>query len=232
MELNTAGIAGTVVDEPKPYQNIYGRKNVYAFSLDIARDSGVSDRVLVVFQEEKVYKRSFAAEPEDKKCEPGTMAALIKPGGRVEVTGAIQTHKVAKTGRIQLFVWAQYIAEMTEKNRELNISYIKGEIAKAPIYRITPKKKKIAEFMVKIPSVFTPGYYSYIPCITWGFVAEDAKELQEGTAVYLEGRIQSREYRKRIVTEQEEKEVILTAWEVSISKMETEPPAGEFLCQE
>lgn len=55
MEINTAGIAGTAAATPEPYRNIYGRENVYALWLDISRDSGAVDRVLVLFQEGSQY---------------------------------------------------------------------------------------------------------------------------------------------------------------------------------
>lgn len=101
MEINTAGIAGTAAATPKPYRNIYGRENVYALWLDISRDSGAVDRVLVLFQEEKIDGGSFGALPGD--CmEPGALAVLVKPGSRIEATGTIQTYKDKETGRTQL----------------------------------------------------------------------------------------------------------------------------------
>ncbi|MBO5927146.1 MAG: single-stranded DNA-binding protein, partial [Clostridia bacterium] len=54
------------------------------------------------------------------------------------------------------------------------------------------------------------------PCIAWGRNARFVKNLEVGERVSLSGRIQSREYQKKI-SETETK--LLTAYEVSISKL-------------
>jgi single-stranded DNA-binding protein len=56
----------------------------------------------------------------------------------------------------------------------------------------------------------------YIPCIAWGRNARFVKNLQVGERVILSGRIQSREYQKKL-SETETK--LMTAYEVSISKL-------------
>lgn len=210
MNLNTVGMAGTVAEAPERHRNIYGQENVYALWLDITRDSGNIDRVLVLFQEDKVDGGTYMAE------EPESLAALITKGSRIEITGAIQTYKNTYTGRIQLFVWARYLAAIPESSQQLNVAYIKGEIAKQPVYRETPKGRRITDISVRIPSVFREGFYSYIPCIVWEGLAAKAAELPEGTAVYLEGRIQSRDYMKHT----EDDDQVLTTWEVSVCKLE------------
>ena len=222
MEINTVGIAGTAAATPKPYRNIYGRENVYALWLDISRDSGAVDRVLVLFQEEKIDGGSFGALLGD--CmEPGALAVLVKPGSRIEATGTIQTYKDKETGRTQLFVWGLYLAAVPKNSQQINIAYIKGTVAKQPVYRETPKGKHITDITVRIPSAFTPGFYSYIPCITWEKLAERAAGLQEGSEVYLEGRIQSRPYTKKTPEGVQE----FTTWEVSASKLKEAETEGE-----
>lgn len=57
----------------------------------------------------------------------------------------------------------------------------------------------------------------YIPCICWGRNARFAGKLQVGEHVAIWGRIQSREYQKRIDNDQVISKV---AYEVSVSKME------------
>ena len=57
----------------------------------------------------------------------------------------------------------------------------------------------------------------YIPCIAWGRNANYGQQLEVGMKIYIEGRIQSREYKKKI----EDGEVeIRKAYEVSILKLE------------
>jgi len=216
--LNVVGLTGTAAAAPGKYCNIYGRSGVYALWLNIARDSGVIDRVLVLFQEDKVEAASFGELPWN---EPGGLAALITEGSRVEVTGAVQTFKENTTGRTQLFVWAYRVAAEKEESckREFNNVYITGEVAKVPRYRETPKGRRITELSLRIPSAFTQGFYSYIPCITWETVADRAQWLEEGTTVYLEGRLQSRDYVKRF---KDGTEKLYITWEVSVCRITEE----------
>lgn len=225
-QLNVVGLVGTATKAPEPYHNVYGRGNVYALPLDVTRDSGTVDRVLVLFQEDVVNGESYDELPWN---EPGSMAALIKEGSRVEVTGALQTYKDVtgvlqmykdtRTGRTQLFVWAKYIAAAQPDEPESNAVYINGELARVPVYRVTPFGRRITDVMLRVPSEFSPGFYSLVPCITWGEVADWAKNLEENRAVYIEGRLQSRGYTKHYDDGSEEK---LVTWEVSVCKMFTE----------
>ena len=57
----------------------------------------------------------------------------------------------------------------------------------------------------------------YMPCIAWGRNARFSGNLAVGDNIKIWGRIQSREYQKKI---SEEETVTKTAFEISISKME------------
>ena len=58
----------------------------------------------------------------------------------------------------------------------------------------------------------------YVPCIAWGRNARFVQDLTVGSRIMLSGRIQSREYQKRL---SEEEVVTMTAYEVSVSKLAT-----------
>lgn len=212
MELNTIGIAGTVAAAPQRHHNIYGQRDIYALWLDITRDSGVVDRILVLFQGNKINGESLGAYPPDAFT-PDELVELIKEGSSLEVTGQLQTYKDWDIGRSQLFVWGTYMAAAPEGSQQLNVAYINGEVVRQPVYRETPLGKHITDLALRVPSAFTPGYTCIIPCITWGRSAAETAYLDEGTAAYLEGRLQSREYMKD--------GQVLTTWEVSASKVDT-----------
>jgi single-stranded DNA-binding protein len=55
------------------------------------------------------------------------------------------------------------------------------------------------------------GRSDYLPCIAWGQLAEAASELEVGSTIRLEGRIQSRKYIKMENSRSTER----TAFEVS-----------------
>ena len=230
MEINTVGITGIVVSQPEKRNNLYGRLGIYRLWVDVERDSGTIDRILVLLQEGEteteetvtttLYPVEYWQPPEviiEKKAGKLTAEEIIKgfqPGSTVEVTGRVQTYKDKETGRTQLFVWGLYLAAVPKNSQQINIAYIKGTVAKQPVYRETPKGKHITDITVRIPSAFTPGFYSYIPCITWEKLAEQAAGLREGSEVYLEGRIQSRPYTKKTPEGVQE----FTTWEVSASR--------------
>jgi single-stranded DNA-binding protein len=60
-----------------------------------------------------------------------------------------------------------------------------------------------------------------MPCIAWGRNARFSSDLEVGTNIKIWGRIQSREYQKKL---SEEETITKTAFEISISKMEIEQP--------
>ena len=101
-----------------------------------------------------------------------------------------------------------------EDNRPNQI-YLDGYICKAPVYRMTPLGREIADVLLAVNRAY--GKSDYIPCICWGRNARFAGKLQVGEHVAIWGRIQSREYQKRIDNDQV---VSRVAYEVSVSKME------------
>ena len=63
------------------------------------------------------------------------------------------------------------------------------------------------------------GKSDYIPCIAWGRNARYAATFQVGAKLRIWGRVQSREYMKKIGENEGEKRI---AYEVSVSKLEYE----------
>ena len=76
---------------------------------------------------------------------------------------------------------------------------------------------KIADLLIAVNRPY--GKSDYIPCICWGRNARFAQKFEVGGHLKIWGRIQSREYQKKISEEDYEKRV---AFEVSVSKMEYE----------
>ena len=91
------------------------------------------------------------------------------------------------------------------------------------IYRKTPLGREIADLLVAVNRPY--GKSDYIPCIAWGRNARFVKNLAVGEKVAISGRIQSREYQKKL-SETEVK--TMTAYEVSISKLAAFDNAEDF----
>ena len=83
------------------------------------------------------------------------------------------------------------------------------------VYRETPKGKFIADIFLIVPR--TEKRTSCIPCICWGSIAHCASMLEMGSKLRVYGKIQSRQYVKKIPDESMK---VMTTYEVSIRKME------------
>ena len=93
--------------------------------------------------------------------------------------------------------------------------FLEGYICKEPIYRKTPLGREIADMLLAVNRPY--GKSDYIPCIAWGRNARYASGFGVGSHVCVWGRVQSREYTKKLSETECEKRV---AYEVSVSKLE------------
>ena len=96
-----------------------------------------------------------------------------------------------------------------------NTISLDGYIYKRLVYRKTPLGREIADVLIAINRPY--GKSDYIPCICWGRNARFVSGLEVGTHISLDGRIQSREYRKKLENGEIETRV---AFEVSVEKLE------------
>ena len=125
-------------------------------------------------------------------------------------------HEGAKN-RLVLSVFVReihFLEEFTDYTKTNQI-FLEGYICKEPIYRKTPLGREIADMLLAVNRPY--GKSDYIPCIAWGRNARYASAFEVGGHVLIWGRIQSREYMKRIGENETEKRV---AYEVSVSKLE------------
>lgn len=122
-----------------------------------------------------------------------------------------------RKNRLVLSVFAREIEflDETPESSKTNQIYLDGYICKEPIYRKTPLGREIADLLLAVNRPY--GKSDYIPCICWGRNARFASNFEVGTRCEIWGRIQSREYMKKLSEEDAEKRI---AYEVSVSKLE------------
>ncbi len=122
-----------------------------------------------------------------------------------------------RKNRLVLSVFAREIefVEELEESSKTNQIYLDGYICKEPIYRKTPLGREIADVLLAVNRPY--GKSDYIPCICWGRNARYASSFKVGERCAVWGRIQSREYMKKLSENDVEKRV---AFEVSVSKLE------------
>lgn len=140
-------------------------------------------------------------------------------GEYIQILGQFRSynrHEGAKN-RLVLSVFVREINFMEEFTdyTKTNQIFLDGYICKSPIYRKTPLGREIADLLLAVNRPY--GKSDYIPCIAWGRNARFASGFEVGTRVRVWGRVQSREYTKKLSETECEKRV---AYEVSISKLE------------
>lgn len=117
---------------------------------------------------------------------------------------------------LSIFVREITFIEAFTDYTKTNQIFLDGYICKAPIYRKTPLGREIADLLLAVNRPY--GKSDYIPCIAWGRNARYAGSFEVGARVRMWGRVQSREYTKKISDLECEKRI---AYEVSVSKMES-----------
>lgn len=140
-------------------------------------------------------------------------------GETIAVSGQFRSYNrhEEKKNRLVLSVFVrelEFVEEEPESSRTNQI-FLEGYICKMPVYRKTPLGREIADLLVAVNRPY--GKSDYIPCICWGRNARYASGFEVGAHIQLWGRIQSREYTKKISEEEIERRI---AYEVSVSKLE------------
>lgn len=143
-------------------------------------------------------------------------------GMKIEVAGQFRSynrHEGTKN-KLVLSIFVRELRfleedEMPEEQSKSNQIFLDGYVCKPPIYRKTPLGREIADVLVAVNRPY--GKSDYIPCIAWGRNARFAGGLEVGSHLQVSGRVQSREYTKKIGEEEVERRV---AYEVSVSKID------------
>ena len=186
--MNKIVLAGLVTEEPTFSHEVHGEK-FYRFYLSSSRQSGNCDVLMCTVPE--IIKNG------------------INEGNMVKVLGEIRTRNVHEDDKshleVTVFVKEVLLYEKDENNVELD-----GFICKEPVYRETPFGRKITDLIVASNREHFKS--DYIPCIAWGRNAIRSSEFNVGTIVKVLGRLQSREYKKKIDDETYE---VRTAYELS-----------------
>lgn len=140
-------------------------------------------------------------------------------GEHIEAYGQFRSYNKHEDEKNKL-VLSVFVREILFVEEELdgtksNSIFLDGYICKTPIYRKTPLGREIADLLLAVNRPY--GKSDYIPCICWGRNARFASSFEVGEHVHILGRIQSREYVKRISETESKKRI---AYEVSVGKLE------------
>ena len=195
---NIVKLGGRVVTELEFSHEIYEEK-FYKFYVETKRMSDYTDKLPIIISERLINVEE------------------IKIGNIVRIEGQFRSYNQPVEGKSKLVlsIFAKDIEKSDDENiLTLNEATFIGYICKNPIYRKTPLGREIADVLLAVNRTYKKS--DYIPCILWGRNAKFCEKVEIGARIKLSGRIQSRNYEKKL----EDGTIISkVAYEVSISKL-------------
>ncbi len=197
---NRVILRGTVAGDAVLSHQVHGI-DFYRFPLSVPRLSGREDLLNIL-------------------C-PGPAAALPAAGDYVEVAGQVRSfnNRSGVGSRLVITVLARTV--MPGIGEPCNQVTLQGALCKPPVLRQTPLGRDICDLLLAVNRRYRRA--DYLPCITWGALALQCGRMGTGDPLRLEGRLQSRLYRKTIGETVQER----TAFEISIASLLPDQEEGE-----
>ncbi len=195
---NNVKVIGKIKSGCEFSHEVYG-EGFYRFVVDVQRLSDNFDELPITISERLVDRN------------------LIEEGKSVVVSGQLRTYNNYSNSknRLILTIFAREVEFFDETpSGNPNVIELNGYICKPPVYRTTPFGREITDVLVAVNRAYNKS--DYIPCIAWGRNARYVGKLKVGDNIKLWGRVQSREYQKKIDDLVEKR----TAYEVSVSRIE------------
>ncbi len=193
---NKVYLVGEIISEATFSHEVYG-EGFYECYVQVMRLSGQADILPVTISERLIQ------------------GYHLQMGSKICAVGQFRSYNKLENGKSRLMLTV-FVRELIDEapSQNPNSIVLSGYICKPPIYRTTPFNREIADLLIAVNRAYNKS--DYIPCIAWGRNARFVQNLKVGDRVALSGRIQSREYQKKL---SEFESVTMTAYEVSISKL-------------
>ena len=195
---NKIYLEGTVTSGLEFSHEMYG-EGFYTFSMEVMRLSDSVDNLNITVSERLIANMDLAI------------------GKDIIVDGQLRSYNkfVDGANKLILTVFARNIEPCIERSKNPNEIFLDGYICKEPVYRTTPFGREIADVLLAVNRAYNKS--DYIPTIAWGRNSRFCQNLEVGDNIRVWGRLQSREYQKKVDDTVVIKKI---AYEVSVSKME------------
>lgn len=197
---NVVNISGIVVTKPIFSHKTLG-ENFYRVYVNTVRKSGYCDVIPALVSDRLVDINK------------------IQVDGNYHIEGEYRSYNKLEDekSRLILNVTVSLIEPIDEHCEDADVIFLDGYICKTPRYRKTPLDREITDLIIAVNRPY--GKSDYIPCIAWGRNAKYVAEMEVGTHIVVQGRIQSRLYNKQINDTDYETR---TTYEVSITQIAQE----------
>lgn len=197
---NSVEVMGKIVSDFEFNHEVFG-EGFYVVQVEIERLSGQCDTIPVLVSERLIdVKQDYKGQ-------------FISVYGQYR---SFNKHDEAGNHRLILSVFAREaeIVEEEPNGAYNNTIFLDGYICREPVFRKTPLGREITDVSIAVNRAY--GKSDYIPLVFWGRNARHASTFAIGERIQVLGRVQSREYNKKITEEQIEKRI---AYEVSVHRM-------------
>lgn len=202
IDSNQIHLQGRIVQGPDFSHQLYS-DSFYRILVEVPRLSGVMDCLPVTLGPRMMARHQW------------------KVGMLVDIAGQIRSYNrmEGSHNRLVLTVYAHRMEELSIPGSlgGVNDVTLAGTLCRPPAYRTTPLMRRISDLLIAVNRPYHKS--DYIPAIAWGERAQATCRLRVGERVVLTGRMQSREYIKRIPGEPDQ---VRTAYEVSVSRIRRE----------
>ena len=194
---NFASLCGTAAAAPV-LSHVSRGERFFCVPVCAARLSGASDTLNVLVRE-RLLRRT-----------------PLQIGERVSIEGEVRSfnNQSGVGARLVIALFCRALALEGETQPDENLVRLTGTLCKEPVLRVTPRGREICDMMLAVNRRCARS--DYLPCIAWGERAARASAWRVGDVVSLEGRFQSRDYRKQTESGVETR----TAYEISAAEIE------------
>ncbi len=194
---NIVTLSGRVASTPQYSHEIYGEK-FYEVLLEVKRLSDITDLLPVSISDRLIVDGQLDIDR------------------LVTVVGQFRSYNkiIGGKSKLMLTVFVKDIYDIDDSVPTNSIQIV-GYVCKAPIFRVTPFNREITDMLLAVNRQYNKS--DYIPCIAWGRNARFSRSLAVGQLVRVCGRIQSRQYQKKL---SDTDIVTRTAYEVSVGNLE------------
>ena len=201
-ENNQLTIRGKILKEFEFAYEIAGEK-FFRTTISVPRASGTVDELQVVASERLIDVRDVGLV--------GKIVGIYGQFRSFNKTGDDGKRKLI----LSVFVKEIGFEEEYDYSNKSNLVRLVGTVCNKPLYRETPLGRTISDLTIAVNRGY--GKSDYIPCVFWGRNAKFASEFEVGTVISISGRVQSRNYIKKLSEYDYEER---TAYEVSVKTVE------------
>lgn len=184
------------ITRPLEFSHEKNQEQFFNGEIEVERTSGIIDYIPIIVSN-KLLSQNYEWYRTSRVC----------------VLGEIRTRDYVEGNTFHLglsvFVLDIFAIDTNPKNHVELIGYL----CKKPVIRTTPKGRVLADTTIAVNRKYAKS--DYIPCVFWGRNAKYIASLSVGDMIQLDGRLQSRIYKKCIGGEYIEK----TTYELSVSQV-------------